>query len=135
MRSGEKMPDTIYDTRFFLGAYAKEAGLKQRVKSELQTRKRRFVSAITIHEIYRITLEEEGREVAKIRKTAIERDFDIIGVYSEIAAESAEIKVAQGRDFPLADAIIGATARLFKLVCFTDDDHIKALREIRTRWF
>ena len=54
---------------------------------------------------------------------------------SEIAAESAEIKVAQGRDFPLADAIIGASARLFKLVCFTDDEHIKGLREIRTRWF
>lgn len=129
------MPDTIYDTRFFLAAYAKEAGLKQRVKSELQTRKRRFVSAITIHEIYRITLEEEGREVAKIRKTAIKRDFDIIDVNSEIAAESAEIKVAQGRDFPLADAIIGATAKLLKLMCFTDDEHIKALREIRTRWF
>lgn len=129
------MPDTIYDTRFFLAAYAKEAGLRQLVKSELQTRKRRFVSAITIHEIYRIALEQEGREVAKIRKAAIEKDFEIIDVNSEIAVESAEIKVAQGRDFPLADAIIGATAMLGKLVCFTDDEHIKALRAIRTRWF
>jgi len=129
------MPDTIYDTRFFLAAYAKEAGLRRLVKSELQTRRRRFVSAITIHEICRITIEQEGREVAKIRKAAIERDFEIIDVDSEIAAESAEIKVARGRDFPLADAIIGATAMLRKLVCFTDDEHLKALRAIKTRWF
>jgi len=129
------MPDTIYDTRFFLAAYAKDARLRQRVKSELQARKRRYVSAITVHEIYRITLEEAGREVAKIRKAAIERDFEIIDVNSEIATESAEIKVAQGRDFPLADAIIGATAKLRKLICFTDDEHIKALRAIKTGWF
>lgn len=129
------MPDTIYDTRFFLAAYAKEPSLRQRLRSELQARKRRFVSVITIHEIYRITLEQEGREVARIRRAAIERDFEIVDVNSEIAAESAEIKVAQGRDFPLADAIIGATARLLKLVCFTDDEHIKSLHAIRTRWF
>jgi predicted nucleic acid-binding protein len=129
------MPDTIYDTRFFLVAYAKDAVLKQRVKSELHTHKRRFVSAITIHEVYRITLEEEGREVALIRKSAIERDFNVIDVNSEIAAESAEIKVKRGRDFPLADAIIVATARVLKLVCFTDDEHITASTEIKTRWF
>ncbi|HKM76327.1 MAG TPA: PIN domain-containing protein [Candidatus Bathyarchaeia archaeon] len=135
MRSGEKIPDTIYDTRFFLAAYAKEAEQVRRLRSELQERKRRFVSAITIHEIYRITLEEEGREVAKIRRAAIERDFEVVDVDSEIATESAEIKVAQGRDFPLADSIIGTTAKLRKLVCFTDDEHIKSLRGIKTRWF
>jgi len=129
------MPDTIYDTRFFLATYAKEAGQLRKLRSELQEHKRRFVSAITIHEIYRITLEEEGREVAKIRSAAIERDFEVVDVDSEIATESAEIKVAQGRDFPIADSIIGATARLRKLVCFTDDEHIKSLRGIKTRWF
>lgn len=135
MKLGEKMSDTIYDTRFFLATFAKEAGLSQRLKSELQKRKRRFVSAITIHEIYRITLEEEGRDVAKIRRAAIEEDFEIIVVDADIAAESAEIKVTQGRDFPLADAIIGATAKLGKLVCFTDDQHIKSLGSTKTRWF
>jgi len=129
------MPDTIYDTRFFLAAYAKEHGLKQGIKSELQAPKRWFVSAITIHEIYRIALEEEGREVAKIRKAAIERDFEVVDVNSDIAAESAEIKVQQSPDFPLADAIIGATAKLRKLTCFTDDKHIETLRSIKTQWF
>ncbi len=129
------MPDTLYDTRFFLAAYAAERGLRPQVRSELQTRKRRYVSAITIHETYRISLEGEGRDVAKIRKSAIERDFQIVDVDSDIAAESAEIKVSQGRDFPIADAIIAATAKLKKLVCFTDDDHIKSIAALKTRWF
>lgn len=89
----------------------------------------------TIHEIYRIILEAKGRDVAKIRGSAIEEDFQIIDIDSEIGAESADIKVAQGRDFPLADAIVGATAKLRKLVCVTDDEHIRSLSEIRTPWF
>ena len=129
------MPDTLYDTRFFIAAYAAERGLKAQIKSELLAHKRRYTSAITIHEVYRISLEEEGRDVAKIRKTAIERDFQIIVVDSDIAAESAEIKVSQGRDFPIADAIIAATAKLKKLDCFTDDNHIRSITAVKTRWF
>ena len=129
------MPDTLYDTRFFIAAYAAERGLKAKIKSELHARKRRYTSAITIHEVYRISLEEEGRDVAKIRKSAIERDFQIIVVDSDIAAESAEIKVSQGRDFPIADAIIAATAKLKKLDCFTDDNHIRSIAAVKTRWF
>jgi len=128
------MPDTLYDTRFFLAAYAGEGGPSSRLKSELQSRRRRYVSAITIHEVYRISLEDEGRDVARIRKASIERDFEIVDVDSNIAAESAEIKVSQGRDFPVADAIISATAKLRKLVCFTDDPHIKSVTALKTRW-
>jgi len=134
MRSGEKMPDTVYDTRYFLALYtAKDPPLKRRLLAELEKRRRRYASAITILEVYRVSLEEEGREVAKMRKAAVERDFEIIDVDSDIAAEAAEVKVAQGRDFPLADAIIGATAILRELICFTDDEHIRALK-VKTRW-
>jgi len=129
------MPETLYDTRHFVCVYsAKDPGLKQKLRTELDTRRRRHVSAITIHEVYRLSLQDEGREVAKIRKAAIERDFHVIDVDSEIAAEAAEIKVAHGSDFPLADAIIGATAILHKLDCFTDDHHIKRLVGLKTRW-
>ena len=128
------MSEILYDTRYFLALYAaKEPSQKQRFRAELEARKIRYTSAMTIHEVYRVSLEEEGREVARMRKRAIERDFEIIDVDSDIASEAAEIKVAQGRDFPLADAIIGATARAHKLMCFTDDGHIKALG-IKTRW-
>jgi len=129
------MPDTLYDTRFFLAAYAGEGDPNQRLKFELQSRRRRYVSAITIHEVYRISLEDEGREVARIRKASIERDFEIVNIDSNVAAESAEIKVTQGRGFPIADAIISATAKLMKLVCFTDDPHIKSIPALKTRWF
>ena len=128
------MPDILYDTRFFLRLYtAKELSIRRRLISELERRRRRYTSAITIHEVYRVSLEEEGRDVARMRKSTIERDFEIVDVDSDIAAEAAEIKVAQGRDFPLADAIIGATALVRRLTCLTDDEHIKRL-EIKTRW-
>jgi hypothetical protein len=54
---------------------------------------------------------------------------------SEIATESAEINVAHTRNFPLADAIIGATTKHRNLVCFTHDEQTKSLSEIMTRWF
>jgi predicted nucleic acid-binding protein len=100
MRSGEKMPDTLYDTGFFIAAYTAEPRLRPQIRSELRARTRKYVSAMTIHEVYRISLEDEGRDVARIRKSAIEKDFEIIDVDSDIAAESAEIKVSMGRDFP-----------------------------------
>jgi predicted nucleic acid-binding protein len=70
-----------------------------------------------------------------MRRAAIERDFEIIDVDSDVAVESAEIKTSRGRDFPIADAIIAATAKLHQLVCFTDDDHVKSIPTLRTRWF
>lgn len=133
--SGEKMPETLYDTRFFLEVYAaKDSELRRRLAAELRSGRRRYTSAITIHEVYRIALQDEGRETARIRKSAIERDFQVVNVDSDIAAKAAEIKVAQGAGFPLADAIIGATAVLRKLTCFTDDEHIKAVPHVKTRW-
>lgn len=129
------MSDTLYDTRYFLAVYtAKEATLKRKLLKELESHRPRYASAMTIYEVYRVSLEVEGRDIAKMRKTTIEKDFEIVYVDSDIAVEAAEIKVAQGRNFPLADAIISATAILRGLVCFTDDEHIKALSGLRTRW-
>lgn len=129
------MPELLYDTRFFLAKYtAKDQAVRKKLQAELDNDKPRYASAITIHEVYRIALEVEGREVAKMRKTAIQRDFQIVDVDADIATEAAEIKVAQAKDFPLADAIIGATALLRRLVCFTDDHHIRSLSGIKTRW-
>jgi len=129
------MSDTLYDTRYFLTVYtAKEPALKRKLLKELESDRPRYVSAMTIHEVYRISLEVEGREVAKMRKNAIERDFEVINVDSDVAAEAAEVKATQSRDFPLADAIIVATARLRGLNCFTDDEHMKTINSLRTRW-
>jgi predicted nucleic acid-binding protein len=129
------MPETLYDTRFLIEAYfTKDLKVKKRLKTELEERKIRFVSAITIYEVYRLSLKNEGRTVAKIRRATIERDFRIIDIDSSIASQAAEIKAAQGRDYPLADALIAATAVLLKLTCFTDDPHIKQVPDVKTRW-
>ena len=129
------MPNTLYDTRFFLAKYTtNDQSVHRKLQAELGADKPRYASAITIHEVYRITLETEGREVAKMRKSAIQKDFQIIDVDADIASEAAEIKVTQGKDFPLADAIISATAILRKLVCFTDDHHMRTLSKLKTRW-
>jgi len=129
------MLETLYDTRFFLAKYtAKDQTVRRKLQAELDADKARYASAITIHEVYRISLETEGRDVARMRKTAIQKDFQIINVDADIASEAAEIKVAQAKDFPLADAIIAATAMLRKLACFTDDHHLKTLNGLKTRW-
>jgi len=81
MKSGEKMPDAIYDARYFICIYtAKGPNLKRKLESELKTRRSRYVSALTIYEVYRLSLQTKGREVAKMRKTVIERDFEVIPV-------------------------------------------------------
>jgi len=129
------MSETLYDTRFLVEAYfTKDLEAKKGLKIELEDHKLRFISAITIYEVYRLSLKNEGRTVAKIRRAAIERDFEVIDIDSNVAAQAAEIKTAQGRDYPLADALIAATAVLRKLTCFTDDPHIRRTPNVKTRW-
>ncbi len=124
----------IYDTLFFQREYhAHDPVTKQRILNEL-LRKEKYVSSITVHEVYRLALQTEGDDVARMRVTALKRDFGIINVDYDIAVESARIKHQKGRDFPLADAIIAATARLKKLVCVTDEEHLQRIAGVKTVW-
>ncbi len=125
---------TLYDTCYFMRLYsAKQPYLQSRLRMEPESRQGKCVSAITVYEVYRLSLQYESREIAEARKAAIERDFQVINVDSEIAAEAARIKELHGEDFPLADAIIGATASLHRMECVTNDNHIKLLGPM-TRW-
>ena len=47
---------------------------------------------VTIHEICKIVLEKEGREVAKLRGETIRRDFEVVDMDYELAIRSAEIR-------------------------------------------
>lgn len=123
-----------YDTLFFQRAYYPGTSqMRRRIEIELG-RKEKYVSSITFHEVYRLALEAEGREVAEMRVEAIKRDFEIIAVDYDIAVESAKIKHQKGRDFPLADSLIAATARLRKLICVTDEKHFQRIDDVRTAW-
>lgn len=127
------MSETVYDTRFFMEHYySANEEIIRKTREEIRKTKKRYISAIVIHEVYRLTLEREGREVAKLRKELLEKDFKVVDVNPEIAAASAEIR--HKYSIPLADSVIAATSAALNARCFTDDSHLQAITEIKTRW-
>jgi len=127
------MPKTVYDTRFFLEHYySREAAMLRKTREAIQKAKERFISAIVIHEVYWLTLNQEGHETAVMRAGLLEKDFKVVKVDAEIARSSAELrhKYRMG----VTESIIAATALLLKATCLSDDPHIKKISEIRTSW-
>ena len=85
-----------------------------------------------IHEVYRLTLEREGRETAVLRASLLEKDFKVVEVNAEIAKRSAELR--HKYRVSMADSIIAATAQILQAVCFSDDPHFEKMKEIKTNW-
>jgi hypothetical protein len=56
----------------------------------------------------------------------------VIEIGVELAKESAELRSKY--QVPMADSIIAATTKLNRLVCVSDDPHLREIREIKTRW-
>lgn len=126
------MSKAVYDTRYFVEYfYSNDEKRLQKMKAE-RNRRERYASAIVIHEMYRLALAKEGREIANLRKTTIEQEFKIIHVDPEIAKNSAELR--QKYKLSMGDSMIAATASILKAVCISDDPHFKQIREIETRW-
>lgn len=127
------MSKAVFDTRFFIEHYIqtiKRFYRKQRKPCAKQDK--RYISTITIHEIYTLTLQREGRETAELRTNLLEKDFKTIPVNTEIAKTSAELRHKYRT--AMADSIIAATAQTLKAPCITDDPHIAAIKEIKTKW-
>ncbi|MDI6643285.1 MAG: hypothetical protein QMD95_04465, partial [Candidatus Hodarchaeaceae archaeon] len=56
----------VYDTRFFVGYfYTSDEKLLKKMKEDLRRTRDRYISVITIHEVYNLTLAKEGRKAAK----------------------------------------------------------------------
>lgn len=128
-----KMSRTVFDTRFFVEHYySSDERVLRKTKEEIRRNKERFVSAVVIHEVYRLTLEREGRETAVLRTSLLEKDFKMVEVDAEIAKSSAELR--HKYNVSLADSIIAATAQMLKAVCFSDDPHFEKIREIKVNW-
>ncbi len=124
---------SIYDTRFFVEYfYSDDEGALTKFKEDLRSTRERTVSVVTIHEIYKIVLEREGREVAKLRGETIRRDFEVADMDYELAVESAEIR--RKYRIPLADSVIIATALRWSCPVVLDDPHFKTVKEVKTRW-
>lgn len=122
-----------YDTRFFFEHYySNNDSILELTRNELFIREPKFISAIVLHEIYKLTLEREGRNVAELRTKLLEKDFKVIAVGAKIAKISAEYR--HKYKIPLADSIVAATAKSLNAKCVTDDEHIKQIKDIRSSW-
>jgi len=129
------MPErSVYDTRFFVEYfYSGDSEFLRRLKEDLRSVRDRKVSVVTIHEVYRIDLEREGREVARLRCETIRRDFDVVDMGYETAVRSAELR---GRHrVPMADSVIAATAQMHGCPVVSDDPHFQVIGGLKTRWF
>jgi predicted nucleic acid-binding protein len=127
------MARSLYDTRFFFEHYySKDPSVLRWTRSELGSKQAKYALVVTAHELYKLSLESEGREVAELRTALMDKEFDVIGMDMEIARESAEMRSRYR--VPMVDSIIAATARLNKLDCVSDDPHLRQIKEVRTRW-
>jgi len=127
------MSRIVYDTRFFIEHYySEDEGVLRKAKEAIRRTRERYVSAIAIHEVYQLTLEREGRETAILRTGLLEKDFKVVNVDAEIARSSAELR--HKYKISMADSIIAATALFLKAICLSDDPHLEAVKEIKTKW-
>ena len=128
------MPERrLYDTRFFVEYfYSENAELLRKLKDELRLVKDRMVSSLTVHEIHRINLLREGKDVAALRSSTIKRDFKIVGVDYKTAVKSAEIRTQH--KMPMADSVIAATAQIYECSLFSDNNHFKEIENLKTKW-
>ncbi len=127
------MPRTTYDTRFFVEHYySGDRSVTQSTTGEIRRERGKAISSIVVHEVYHLTLQKEGRQVAQLRAGLVGKDFEVIPVGEKLAVISAEMR--REYEVPMADSIIAATASHLRAVCVTDDPHIQKIRGIKTRW-
>jgi len=130
----------VIDTRFFIESFASEdEKFIKWAKTTLDTLERKtnsgIVPSIVIHELYKIQLQRLGKEVAEIKvNTVLKSDLQIVNLDPPIAIEAAKLRCKYA-DLPTADAVIAATAIKTGSDCIlTDDNHIKSIKETKTRW-
>jgi predicted nucleic acid-binding protein len=128
------MPDRrLYDTRFFVEYfYSNDPEFLGKLKQELRSVKERMVSSLTVHEIHRIVLKREGKDVATLSSNTIQGDFEVIDVDYQIAIKSAEIR--NKHQIPMADSVIAATAQIQQCPLFSDDAHFENIENLKTTW-
>lgn len=123
----------VFDTRFFVEHYySGDRRVLERTRAEIRRSRKRFVSAVVLHEVYWLTLGCEGEETAVLRADLLEKDFRVVDVDARVARVSAWLR--HKYRMRLADSVIAATALVLKAPCLSDDPHLKAIKEIKTRW-
>lgn len=127
------MPKLVYDTRFFAEYfYSADSLFLEKAKDLITKNKDRYVSALTVHEIYLLSMRKEGREATQVRLQVLLDLFRTVDVNVEIAVVAAELR--NKRRIPMADGVIAATCKWLEARCVTDDPHFTGLKEIKTMW-
>jgi predicted nucleic acid-binding protein len=122
-----------YDTRFLIELfYANDKVTKDKIKNVLLVSKPNFLSTAALSEMYKLTLEKEGKDVAEIRANSLARDFRLVDVDKEIAVQAALIKHKHG--IPFADSLIASTAKILRIPCYTDDPHFRGIEGVSPKW-
>ena len=119
----------LFETRYFWAVFtSKNQETTNKLRALFEKSKTAYASSITIYEVYKQTLANEGKTVAKLRAETIKRDFDIIDVDAQIAEEGAA--VSHRLRIPMADSLIMATAKRYDLPCVTDDPHFSEVKRV-----
>jgi predicted nucleic acid-binding protein len=126
-----KMNKAVYDTRFFVDSfYSKDESLLKKIRAHRA--RKRYVSAIVVHEVYNLAIKREGRETAKNQVAHLKEEFEVVPVDDQIAQISAELR--HKYNLSMGDSMIAATAFVLKAACITDDPHFEQIKEIETTW-
>ena len=109
------MPSAIFETRFFIYFFASSDPDTHRRLLALMVRFHpKLVSAITLFEIYKLSLEKEGKDTAETRTARIRKESGVIPVSDSIAIRGAQLKhaakVRSNEDVPMVDSLIAATS-------------------------
>lgn len=119
----------IFETRYFWAVFTgKDSEYVKKLKALFETSRTRFASSISLYEVYKLTLAQEGKTVADLRTTTIKKQLTIVDVNSEIAEEGA--RISHKLKVPMADALIMATAKRLRVPCVTDDPHFREVRKV-----
>jgi len=133
------MSSAIFETRFFIYFFASPDSDIQRKLLVLMRRYRpRLISVITLYEIYKLSLEREGKETAETRIARMRKEFGVIAVDDSIAIRGAQLKhaakVRSNEDVPMADSLIAATSIVSKAICITDSPHFDKIPLVKRKW-
>jgi predicted nucleic acid-binding protein len=126
------MNKAVFDSRFFVEFYYSRDETSKKKIAEKKKFRDRYISSIVVHEVYNFSLSREGREVAKLRATLMNEEFQVIPVDDQVAQTSAELR--HKYQLSMGDSMIAATALSLKAILISDDPHFKQIKEIETIW-
>ncbi len=127
------MKGNSFDTRFLVELfYSKDEDTQRKIRAILLDSKPNILSTAALSEVYKLTLEKEGNDVAVIRANYLSKDFRLADVDKEVAIQAAIIKHTHG--IPFTDSLIASTAKVLGVPCYTDDPHFHNIAGLTVKW-